>query len=331
MSVRFLISSLVLSSAIALQADYSNNGLANLAVRPKTQDGTFRVFGDALYYHTSEIFDWAYTRSGNSTTFETDYKILDFNWAPGFSVGLGYNMVHDNWDTQLQYTWFQSNATGAASGVVIAGFLAARLSLLEPFTTGNAALHLDYNMFDWDLGRSFFVSEFLSLRPTIGLKGGWINQNLNTTWTIPDFFFTTFLLSATENLKQRFQCGGPKGGFTANWILANFQQHFFSIVSHAEAGFLWGHWSIQDQYTDNLSTDIAVITTDRNFGAFVLQGFLGLGWDCNFNDNRFHVQAKIGYQIEDWLNQLQIYTNISGSQNNDLILQGLNFSLGFDF
>jgi hypothetical protein len=185
-------------------------------------------------------------------------------------------------------------------------------------------------MFSWDLGRSFFMSEYLSLRPSIGLKGGWINQSIHSEWTIPNFL-DLFLYTANENLKQRFRAGGLKGSLSGNWCLGKIQRHSFNLIGEFDAGYLWGHWDIQDKFIDNLNTVIPIITANRNFGSIVFHSFLGFGWDFNFDRNKSHFGLKIGYEIEDWLNQFQIFSDASGAQNNDLILQGLNLAVRFDF
>ena len=38
-----------------------------------------------------------------------------------------------------------------------------------------------------------------------------------------------------------------------------------------------------------------------------------------------------GYEINDWLNQCQIFDDATGPHNNDLILQGLTVSFGCSF
>jgi len=298
--------------------------------RLEAQSKTVKVFANLLYWRASETVDWAFTLSFNQNSLETAYKTFSFNWDPGFRIGLGYNMEHDQWDTQVSYTWFQSKATSRTSGAVTPAFLAARLSLLEPFSIGKASLDLHYNMFDWDLGRSFLVSNYLSVRTSIGLRGGWINQTIHSDWITPDFLFI-FTLSASENLEQRFKGGGPKGGISGKWSFGKNQNHSFSLISQFETGYLWGHWSIQDKYVDNLATVIRVITSDRNFGALVLHSEMGFAWDYNFNCDRSHFNMTLSYTIEDWLNHCQIFTDASGSQDNDLILQGLNLGLSLDF
>jgi len=315
---------------IIMRSIHADDGLPNLSVRAEAQPRTIDIFADVLYWHTSETVDWAFTLRHNQNSVQTAYKTFSFDWAPGFRIGLGYNMEHDQWDTQASYTWFQSKATDHTSGPVTPAFLAARLSLLEPFSKGRASLNLLYNMFDWDLGRSFLISKYLLVRPSIGLRGGWINQDIHSYWTKLRFL-DLFRISASENLKQSFQGIGPKGGVTGKWCFGNIQKHSFSLIGQFEAGYLWGHWSIQDKYIDNLSTIIYLKTSNRNFGSFVLHAFVGFGWDCNFDHDRSHFSVKLGYEIEDWFNQFQIFSDASGSQNNNLILQGLNFGLRFDF
>lgn len=63
----------------------------------------------------------------------------------------------------------------------------------------------------------------------------------------------------------------------------------------------------------------------------MLHFFVGPEWDFNFDHDRAHFKFRLGYEIEDWFDQLQIFTNISGAQNNDLFLQGLTASLRLDF
>lgn len=330
LSEHFRIRKAFIFLMVFVRSIYADCGLPNPSVRPETQQKTIDIFADFLYWYTSESVDWAFTLTQSQNSLQTSYKTFSFEWAPGFCIGFGYNMEHDQWDTQASYTWFHSKATDHARGSVTSAFLAARLSLLEPFSTGRASLNLHYNIFDWDLGRSFLVSKYLALRPSIGIRGGWISQAIHSDWTIPNFL-NLFLFTASENVEQSFQGGGPKGGMLAKWCFGNLRKHSFSLISQFEAGYLWGRWSIRDKFVDNLSTVIYVKTFDRNFGSLVLHSFMGFGWDCNFDHNRSHVGLKLGYEIEDWLNQCQIFSDTSGSQNNDLILQGLSAGLNFDF
>lgn len=296
---------------------------------PKNQRHNLDVSFDALYWHASETFDWAFTLKSSQNSTQSSFKTFKFDWDTGFRVGLGYNINHDKWDTHINYTRFQSNANDHSLGPITPAFLASRLSLLEPFSSGKANLKLDYNMFDWYLGKNILITKSILLRLSVGIRGGWINQAVYSDWVNPDFLFI-FFVTAKENLKQKFKAVGPKVGINGKWNFLNLQKQFFSFISEFNIYYLWGHWAIKDKFIDTFETKISVITNQRNYGAFALHGFMGFGWDYNFS-NKVDFRLKLGYEIEDWLNQLQIFTDASGSQNNDLILQGFNFGLGLNF
>lgn len=306
-------------------------GLPNLSDRPLCQDRNVDIFADALYWYTSETIDWAFTLDSNQNFVDTHYKTISFDWKPGFRVGVGYNMQHDEWDSQISYTWFQAQAKDQASGNVTSAFLAARLSLLEPFHAGKISFNLHYNMVDWDLGRSFLVSNCLSFRPFIGAKGGWINQKIHAVWTTPNFAGLGFLYSASENVKNNFRGGGPKGGVNGKWILGNGEKHIFSLIGNFAAAYMWGQWKLKDEFIDLFFTQTSIPMGNRNFGALMFQALMGLGWDFNFDKDHSHLSLKVGYEIQDWFNHFQVFTDTSGTQNSDLILQGLTCNLRFDF
>lgn len=300
-------------------------------LRPEVQKRSVDVKVEALYWYTGETIDWAFTLENKKNFLKDSFKTLVFDWAPGFRVGMGYHMKNDQWDTQANYTRFHSTAKDHAQGSVTSGFLAPKvIPLLQPFSKGRICLNLHYNMFDWDLGRSFSSSACLVLRPSIGLKGGWITQTIHSSWTNPDYLLLLAVFAA-ENLKQSFQCAGPKCAVSTKWCFGCTPKHYFSLIGQFEAAYLWGHWSIRDHFFDNYSTKINVKTSDRNFGSFVLHSFLGCGWDCTVKSGQIHYSLKLGYEIEDWFDHCQFFTNTSGSQKNDLILQGFNLSLNCAF
>ncbi|MBI2743774.1 MAG: hypothetical protein HYX48_07660 [Chlamydiales bacterium] len=319
------------ADSTGLQMQRMDSGLPNLSDRPIKQDRNIDVFVDALYWHTSETIDWSFTIAPNHNFERTTYKTISFGWDPGFRVGLGYNMHHDQWDTQIAYTWFQTQARDHVKGAVTSAFLAARLSLLEPFKTGKVRFDVHYNMFDWDLGRSFLVSRFLSLRPFIGVKGGWISQKIHMKWTTPNFLGLGTLYFADENVKNNFRGGGPKGGVNGKWILGSVNRHAFSIISNFSAAYMWGRWTLRDEFVDVLLTQTSIPMKARNFGALMFQALMGFGWEFNFDKNRSHFALKLGYEIEDWMSQFQVFSDASGTQNSDLVLQGLTADLRLDF
>lgn len=278
-------------------------------------------FVEGLYWYTSESVDWAFTLSAADHTVQSDYKTFAFDWAPGVRAGFLYDIRGSVFDTQASYTWFESSASGVADGGVTPAFLAARLSLLEPFSSGEATLDVSYNMLDWDLGVNICSRQGLTFRPAIGLKGGWIDQKIHSKWKRP-------LIEASEDLIQHFRGIGPKGALSAKWCIERCAVH---LVAMLDVSYLWGYWSIQDNYIDNLDTTISVITSARNFGAFTLRSFFGFEWECPLQRENVYLHVRSGYEIENWFNQLQIFSDASGSQSNNLIFQGLTIGLTLGF
>lgn len=324
-SIFKVITSVLLFASGVLFAD---TGLPNPSARPQTSCSNLDVFGNALYWVASETADWAATITQSPQIEEVDYKTISFNWSPGFRVGLGYNLESDSWDTQACYTYFTTSSHDYARGTIHSAFFGQTISAVGYFQTASIGWKINYHMFDLDLGRSFLVSKDLSLRPSIGLKGGWIYQKIRSKWEKPELFFT---LKATEDLNNNFTGIGPKFSVKGKWNFGNVGIHSFSLISEAASALLWGHWKINDVYQDNFLVTVNTIVKNRNFGATFLKAYLGGGWDFNFNKDHSHFLLRAGYEIEDWFDQFQVFDDASGGNSNDLVLQGLTVNMRVDF
>lgn len=308
----------------------SNNGLPNISDRPVIESRNVDIFANALYWHASEGIDWAFTITIEQNLETVDFKTFSFGWDPGFRVGIGYNMEYDQWDIQAYYTWFSTEEKATTSGDITSPFLGSKVALYTSYQAAKIDWKIRFNIIDLDLGRSFLVSHFLSLRPFVGIKGGWIDQTIHTKWQNPLILGVRNFLTASENIKNNFGGGGPKVGINGKWILGNSGNNYFSLFGDFAAAYMWGNWTIRDQFIGILST-ASIEVGSRNLGAFMLQGLIGIRFDCNFDKDRSHFSMKIGYELEDWFNQYQVFDNLTGGQNNDLILQGLTVDLRFDF
>jgi len=101
-----------------------------------------------------------------------------FDWNYGFRAGVGYTMEHDQWDTQLYWSWFRTEADSAVPSIhalINTVYLEFDGSFLngDQFLGKGARIHwnLLYDMADCELGRNCAISRALCLRPFIGLDG----------------------------------------------------------------------------------------------------------------------------------------------------------------
>lgn len=279
----------------------------------------YDVFVDPLYWRATETLDWVHTNNLNASNLVIGYQGVDFNYDFGVRAGFGYQ---GNWDTKLYFTKFNTTGTDSASGNLTTGFLGGRLSQTLPatifFQTGQADFHIDFNTLDWNVGKHFYASKNLMLRPIIGLKAGVINQTFNTS-------FQGTILSVSETVKNNFKGIGPKTGIETELVFWRKNNIRYSIFADFEMAYMWGHWNITDLEQTSSGGTVNVNVAPRNYGAFEMEGMLGASIHYK------NVSATLGYEISDWFNQCQIFDDETGTQNNDLVLQGATLSLVYKF
>lgn len=316
-----------------------DSGMMNVSAYPMIDSHKWDLFGDALYWHVAEGgTEWAQVNKNESATVgESNVKHVDFNWNWGFKVGIGYNsMKHDEWDTQLYFTWLHASRKQTAA-IAAAATATPNHGIVSLFTTpstigeslfkeGTINWKIHFNMFDWELARNYYVSKHLALRPHIGLKGGWINQHAQGHFQAFDNRLQTF------HMDNDFWGVGPRGGVNTKWNLGNINTHFFSMLGDFSGALMWGHWSIDQRYSDAVNLTQKSDNRDRNQMASVLQAFFGLGWDANFHSDQCHFSMKLGYELQYWFAQNQLWQpNGFNTLHGDLTLQGGTLEIRFDF
>jgi len=259
---------------------------------------------------------------------------FDLKWGYGFRIGAGYDLPYDGWDTNLYWTWFRTDGKHTIPPqpltLLTAEFFAAFLNGDIPQSmVGKWALLLD--MFDWELGRSYCVSENLSLRPFVGLKGGWINQSIHVLYN--NLIISSVLTDnfGKEHLKNNFWGIGPLGGVNTKWTLRHFDCHLIDLFGDFSIATLWGRWHCTDVYKNTLSKTYKIIMPNQSLGGLMFRGFVGIGWDVDVNGGRSHFAAKLGYEMQLWVNQLRLPTFQLQRLHNDLTLQGVTFNCRVDF
>ena len=323
--------------------------MPNLSARFRPDSTSVNAFADLLVWHAeesgSENWSEVITASGSSET--CVLRDVRFGWDAGFRAGLGYGMRHDEWDTQLYYTWFRAQGkdhVSSSPGSVYSSFV-GNFYVDNPNGAGISGIAyqhasidwtIRFNLFDWELGRAFWVSRALSLRPFVGLKGGWIPQSMRTKWQNPDLSLSQYagaepFNSATENLENNFWGLGPSGGLSTKWNLVAGQRQSFSLLGDLSGSIMYGHWTFADQYINDIQQEVSIQLSAINSGAAMLRTFVGFEWDADFSQDQYHFSTRLGYEMQFWLDQLQFYSFDTGRLNNELTFQGGTLGFRFDF
>ena len=282
------------------------------------------AFADFLYWQASESAEWALINNFNVSQQNVTYQTIGFNLAPGFRIGLGHELNHKH--ARFTYSHFNVGAIDAIhanGGAIIPAFQAGKFN--QKFSSSaQVSFAINYNILDADYFTEIQLKQRGLIKPLIGLKGGWINQNIHTYFQggLDENTLAPNQNYYTETVKNNFSGIGPKIGIESQWKFderSSLQSYFFANLSTA---FLWGNWFLSDMLVQNNQLNVnQMLVGPRDFGAFMLDGSVGL--KLIYKNNIL----KIAYDFADWFNQYQVFDNTTGARNNDLILQGLTIGI----
>ncbi len=286
------------------------------------------------------------------------------DWAPGFKVGVGLDTAHDGWDVYADYTWVQfKNSNSVTAGPVdnIGGYVDLVGSNGGPRKTVASSMSLQYNKINLELGRNFYFSQYLTARPHAGVTGVWLNNTMRTTQTgaentdltsyisfgVPSSTAVVYGFQVDNSVAKNWGLGARVGldfgwHFTKEWSLysaftgnAIWNTYSTNTYTHATQGYVQNLTGLE-QSEVVIGDPVNKTTTNYNDGSdasrvnYVVEAELGLCWETFFYDDNYHFAAKVGWEMQDWINYMKTGNSL-GFTDADLMLQGLNVELRFDF
>lgn len=296
----------------------------------------WRISVDVLYWQTKVGgTEYAVGLNGyTNSTFARKYYVQEprFQWDFGFKVGAGYNFEHDGWESNLEYTYFRNNAhdhvaqnhlPSAVLSPIIdeAAILGApnfdtALSaggLLPYATEGKAYVRNKYDNLKLDLARDFFVSKYLSVKPSFGVQATWINLRRNVKFTgggtaftaIDNNYSSQMAVTKTytarglgsnfvrEYARSEFFGIGPKAGVDTRWHLVEN----FCFYANTEAALLFGRFKLDRALTNTAQTGNSL---DGYFSFHRLNPTvrfdLGVTYDKYMMCDTQHLGISLGYE-----------------------------------
>jgi len=295
-----------------------------------------------LYYYSTEVTEKTH--------------LVNFDYHPGFKVGLGTNTDMDNWNLFFEYTRLTTSDTSSTS---VSEPLDASVELSAPFLIpegpDDGAFAPSYNrlsyvrerskfyinLLDMELGRPYYVGTKLTFKPHVGARTGWIKQKNNTK-------INSWNLGLTEEgyvyLKEESDTWllGPRAGLDTNWFLGEG----FRLFGNVAASLFYQHYKTKIKQVLPVQTNTTVAVTVERLTKEKVKDYLfnpcfeaclGFGWGKYFSNHEWHVDLSAGYEIQYFLNQYYIGQIKRSSQYHgdnampDLTLHGLTFTLRFDF
>jgi hypothetical protein len=275
------------------------------------------------------------------TATKGDVIDFDFQYKPGFKVGLGFGFEYDNWDFSALYTRLRS--TMKTEPNVAAGRHISPLLLMPQITDDNnydslnEKWHLTLDFLDALLSRSYFNGTQLAFCYFFGVRGAWIYQNLiNQFGSVGNTVrgISTANGIVDSNLVSDSWAVGPRAGLNGNWKIGKGAR----IYGNGAADLLFTRYRLSRKESSTLldfTYDISKKEINCLRAHIDLE--LGLGWGSHFCDSKWHVDFSAGYTFQAFFDQNMFrtfYTSgsfIGEAPHGNLYIQGLTVTAQFDF
>ena len=256
----------------------------------------------------------------------------NFKFKPGFKVGLGLDFDHDGWDLFTQYTWFRSaeNRRTITASTLSIGTDQLTIPTGTTITSAKGNWGLDhYDVIDLELGRNFYISRYLMLRPFAGMKGTWQKQKFDVA-----FFGNTPSLGVSiyDNQELKTWGVGLRAGLDASW---HFTKSFSMLGNLAFSG-VWEQFKTSRMtnqlFSDGSAAALNHIKSNYHSVKPVIEWQLGLRWETWFCDDSYHFSIEGAWEMQWWGDQNAFLVNDNHRLKlGDLTLQGFTLHLRFDF
>ncbi len=322
----------------ALEQRRGSNGMINPPARPVVRDGNdLWVQAEVLYMHaTEDCLSYGIKNEtaavAGTTVVDGRVKNVDYSWNWGFRAGIGYNLPHDGWDMLLNWTWFKAHETKNEKPVtpetVLATLAATQggIPIAFPSAKGKATLHM--NLLDLELGREFFVSKWLTLRPFMSARAAWFNRAFK-------FRYSSDSTKLGGHDHNRFRGGGLRGGLDTQWGLGSGWSFFGDFA----LSLLYGKQRLHSHQDISSGARVQHIHNAWSAVRPMLDLAFGLRWDHLFGCNdAYRIRLQLGWEQTSLLGFEKDMNFMNGTlpgkfayNSGDLAVSGLSLQARFDF
>jgi len=228
-------------------------------------------------------------------------KDQGFGWEWGLRLGLGRYFSHDDWDVKLTYTWYQADDSTSVFKREPSSVISLRIADIAPFSHAKSHYDLNYNNVNVELGREYFMSSKVSVRPQIGVKSSWIYEKQQVHYTlpqIPDFDGSGHIVKVKD--KDILWGIGPRMGVMVNGYIGDG----FSLYASLDGALLYSYSRASyvmhaDANATTIGDDFRIHLRSKSH-LFMpnVQAMLGIIWETYINEKRQHITLGAGYEAE---------------------------------
>ena len=334
-----------LPSAEAKEKKKEILGILDRFYPPTKNSSHFWLSADLLYLLPSEDSVVLTNHQTNlfTTAEVTKKSTIDapFEWDFGYRLGLGYVFSERLWDVALSWTHFHSNLhqkrdTDGNIGLGMFPVWALADDVLDSDWIAVAKMHWDLklNLVDFDFGRSFSWNRFF-LRPFLGLRAAWIDQDLDVNYG-GGMFANGLNLSEMDstfgydriNMENDFFGIGPQLGIDPQFNLGKGWRIYTSACGTLNYGF----FDVRQRETYLKTVRYHQHRFPHGF-RWMLDASAGFLWRTFCFKKHCAVTLSFGWEYHLFFDQVEWRKDSFDlvSDNDNLSLNGVDVSFRLDF
>ncbi len=327
---------------VRTQNENNTSGARNANGSPQLDGGYGWFLGVGADYTQARLTgtEFAYTSSNAAIALPINGTLQDihYGWDWGLHVVGGYVFDHDGFDMSLSYNYLNTSSSGSANaglgGSVVASRGAPDIVTGTPTWVsdsgeGKSSFSMTMNTLDLSVGRDYFVSQYLSLRPNFGLLSAWFDLEQDTSYTAG----VLGINSVYVNDESNFWGLGPDFGVDTNWFIGQG----FSVFANGTTALLYGRFNVEHKENYSATTTATMnINGDIHKIAPMFGLALGIAYEMYLDNNKQHLALSLGYNVDYYFNLNQMIVDAGTDyqvvrNNGNLGMQGVTFDLTWSF
>ncbi len=338
----------------------------NAPVNPLTCNGDFEITLTGFYWKAEqEGLEYAIETQTINTDEErhnliaADFKNPKFQWDFGFKLGLGYNTTCDGWDIGVIWTRYTGSASShnkaqrSDNQTLLPIWTDDKRTALDPGESYYAReiethwkLHL--NLIDIALGRKYWNSHRVALRPHIGFRISYLDQDFEIEHLggIQSVQTPTEKLNNEVKIDNDFKGIGIRTGLDGQWKVGCG----FGIYGNFALSLINGHFKVdhdeRNREAESPFSKTKILETKDFFRATRLMTDLAFGvqYSTLLCDCQYALSTSLGWEQHLFLDFNQMWrvipqqgssssddNNIYHQRRGDLSTQGWTLTFVFDF
>lgn len=303
----------------------------------------FIVFADFLYWNADEEQCINYAFENVNPNFLNNGSVInvDTDSDPGFRFGIGWNLPYDGWDLTGAWTYYHNSSKSSVTSPTNADQLGLQTLLLftnqSNVSYASATWKMNFNAMNIDLGRAFYVSNALALRPYFGSETTWINRWLAVNYGPTDPAVALPNTPGKYRGRANWWGTGPKVGMNSKWYLACTNFH---MMSNFGLSLLYGkgNTTAMTNQADSGVLNAQGVDLKETCWTVVphMQLLVGLGWESCFCCDRYFFSISAGWELNEFWHLRSFMFPAGGataafSWGESVFMQGLTVRTQFEF